>query len=152
MIFIILQGSRVWVSQSLPSMESLWIPEKTFGICEFPSHTSMAWLQDLQLIFLLLLLLLLLWVHSQIVQFDTNSITTSNTRPSWSYATHVSLSCTHKEPLHMQIHTSVSVVWICAWWHHNELLHHTAHFILTIRYTGFKAFHTKYPRNHVLYK
>jgi len=57
--------------------------------------------------------------------------------------TYVSLSCTHKEPLHMQIHTRVSVVWICAWWHHNELLHHTAHFLLTIRYTGFKAFHTK---------
>jgi hypothetical protein len=48
-----------------------------------------------------------------------------------------------KEPLHMQIHTRVSVVWICAWWHHSELLHHTAHFILTSRYTGFKAFHTK---------
>lgn len=142
MILIILQGSRPWVSQSLPSMESLRIPEKTFGICEFLSHTSMAWVQDLQLIFLLLLLLLL-WVHSQIVQFDTTSSTTSNTRPCWSYATHVSLSCTHKEPLHMQIHTRVSVDLICAWWHHNELLHHMAYFILTIRYTGLKAFHTK---------
>jgi hypothetical protein len=130
MIFIILQGSRAWVSQSLPSMESLWIPKRTFGICEFPSHTSMAWLQDLQLIFFFFFFL---WVHSQIVQCDTTSITTSNTRPCWSYATHVSLSCTNKEPLHMQIHTRVSVVWICAWWHHNESLHHTAHFILAIR-------------------
>lgn len=111
MIFIILQGSRAWVSQSLPSMESLWIPEKTFGICEFPSHTSMAWLQDLQLI----LLLLLLWVHSQIVQFDTTSITTSNRRPCWSYGRNTCQSFLHSQraPSHADPHKSFSSLNMC---------------------------------------
>jgi hypothetical protein len=144
MIFIILQGSRAWVSLSLPSsMESLWIPEKTFGICEFPSHTSMAWLQDLQLIFFFFFFS----SSCECTHKLFNSILPPSPLQTQGHVDHMPhmsvFPALTKEPLHMQIHTRVSVVWTCAWWHHNELLHHTAHFILTSRYTGFKAFHTK---------